>query len=120
MNTSDLEAAVRLVLPALNLEPSQFYLDHGFLARAQRGSRPPGIALSRVTNQLVFLNVCHDSDPDMIATGLATAAFATLSDPIRSLCQRLVVSWANSEGEIFAAAFAVSPTPEVGQLLGKS
>jgi hypothetical protein len=120
MNTSDLEAAVRLVLPALNLEPSQFHLDRGFLGRAQRSSTPLGISLNTVKNQLVFAGVHNNSDPDMIATSLAAAAFATLSDPIQSVCQRLVVSWANAEGQIFAAAFAVSPTREVGQLLGLS
>jgi len=120
MNTSDLEAAVRLVLPTLNLEPSQFRLDRGFLGRAERSSAPLGIALNNATNQLLYMGVHSNSDPCILAERLATDAFVTLSDPIRSVCKRFVVSWADGQGEVLAAAFAVSPTGAIGQLLGSS
>ena len=51
--TYALEEAVRRVLPALNLTPSQFRLDPGFVRRAERSGKPRFYVLNSVEKRLV-------------------------------------------------------------------
>lgn len=120
MDTNDVEAAVRLVLPALNLEPAQFQLDPSFFTRAQRSRTPLAVVLNQATCQLVFAGQSSQADPDTAAAVIASEALASLTAPSRSVCERLIVAWAGPEDQVFAAAYVVSPSGAVGQLLGAS
>ena len=118
--TRDVEAAVRYALPALNLRPDQFLLDHGFLARAQRSGEPRSNALNGVTGLFVFVGSRSITDPEADTQGLATEALTSLSSETRAVCQHLVVSWPAPDDRVFAAAFNVSSDGTAGSLLGSS
>lgn len=105
-DTNTLEATVRHVLPALNLEPSSFKLDRGFAARAQRSGKPRAVSLNTIQQQLVFVGLRATVDPDVVAATIGAEALAFL--PSRDVCERLVVAWVDYQDRIHAAAFIVS------------
>lgn len=120
IETSDVEKAVRVVLPALNLRPDQFRLDRGFLLRALRSGQPRAIALNGVADQFVFVGMRAIADPEAVWEDLAAEALASVDSRSRGVCERLVVGWADPNGGVFAAAFLVSPEGGRGRLLGSS
>ena len=120
MKTSDIETVVRLVLPALNIEPSQFILDSGFLVRAMRGDRPKARALNCAAKQFVFLGARVFDDPEKVVTGMAEDALLALTSEARSMCEQLIVVWADKKDAVFAAAFSVLADGTVGNLLATS
>jgi len=120
METADLEKAVRRVLLALNLEPDGFRLDRGFLARAQRTGQARAVAINGVADQFVFMGFRESTDPEVSVEGMAAEALASLGRYARTSCERLVVGWADPRGQVFAAAFVVSPEGENGRLVGSS
>jgi TIR domain len=119
MDTRDVEAAVRRVLPAVNLDPGGFALDRGFIARAQRSERYLGSALNNMSCQFVFAGLRADAEAAQ-AEIIAADVLASLSQPTLAVCERLVVAWVDSGGVVLAAAYTVLPSGKLGKLLGCS
>lgn len=117
MDTTTLEEAVRQVLPALNLNPNQFKLDLGFVARTQRSTMPRALSLNAIEKQLVFLATRTTENPDAVVASIGAEALAFL--PSREFCDRLVVAWTDFQDKSYAAAFKVSDSGTL-TLLGAS
>jgi hypothetical protein len=118
VDTNALEATVRHVLPVLNLEPGQFQLDLGFVARAQRSGKPRAVSLNTIEAQLVFMGTRETSDPDEVAATIGAEALAFL--PSREICDRLVVAWTDFQDRFYSVAFTVSLGSDALTLLGVS
>src|SRR5690349_19050936 len=101
MDTRDVEAAVRRVLPAVNLDRGGFALDRGFIARAQRSERYLGSALNNMSCQFVFAGLRADAEAAQ-AEIIAADVLASLSRPTLAVCERLVVAWVDSGGVVLA------------------
>ena len=119
MDTHDVEAAVRLVLPAVNLDPAGFTLDRGFIARAQRSQKYLGSAVNSMACQFVFAGLCADGEPAQ-ADRIAANVLASLPPATLRACETLVVAWSNSAGVVLAAAYTVLSSGKLGKLLGCS
>ena len=120
METSDVERAVRLVLPALDLEPAGFRLDRGFVSRAERSRGYLGSAVNRIECQFVFIGLRAAADPAQELDSVVADALAWLPDPVRTVCESLVIAWVDSGGAVFAAALDVSASDKPARLLGSS
>jgi hypothetical protein len=120
MQTKDLEDAVRKVLPAVNLRPEGFELDAGFLQRALRSGQARVVNMNSPARLFVYLGEHGSHDPQAGVEGLASEALATLTDYARQCCEHLVVGWNNTQGQVFAAAFAVAPDGRSGALTASS
>lgn len=106
MNTATLEETVRQVLPALNLNPSEFKLPVGFVIRSQHSGKPRSISLNTIEQQLVFMGARAVAIPDTVALNIGAEALAFL--PSRDFCERLIIAWTDLQDKSYAAAFAVS------------
>jgi hypothetical protein len=115
-----LEEAIRRVLPAVKLEPDSFRLDRGFLTRALRRGKPAAMTMDDPTTLLIFVGTTEETNSADAAERMAEEAIRALSLPSRDVCDRLVVAWCLVAGPAFAAAYSMSPTNEVGALLGAS
>ena len=91
MSDSEVEHAVRLVLPAVYLDPTTFHLDRGFVARALKSGKPRTTVLNRVETQLVFVGVRPPEFTQRIAPQVAHEAYAFLA--ARDACEQLIVAW---------------------------
>ncbi len=116
----DLEAIVRSVLPALNLDPASFSLDRGFLARARRSGKPRVLAFNGLKKQLVFVGTRAAGDPNAMVDAIATEALVALAPEARAACEGLAVAWSNPDGQLFAAAFLLSSQGAAKQPSGMS
>ena len=119
MDTRDVEAAVRLVLPAVNLDPAGFALDRGFIARAQRSRSYLGSAVNSMACQFVFAGLRADGEPAQ-ADRVAADVLASLPPATLAVCETLVVAWADSAGGVLAAAYTVLSSAKLGKLVGCS
>ena len=119
MDTRDVEAVVRLVLPAVNLDPSGFALDRGFIARAQRSQRYLGSALNNMSCQFVFAGLRADGETAQ-AERIASDVLASLPPATLAVCETLVAAWADADGGVLAAAYTVTSSGKLGKLLGCS
>jgi hypothetical protein len=119
MDTRDVEAAVRLVLPAVNVDPAGFALDRGFIARALRSRGYLGSAVNSMTCQFVFAGLRADAGHAQ-ADRIAADVLASLPPATLAVCETLVVAWVDSAGLVLAAAYTVLSSGKLGKLLGCS
>jgi hypothetical protein len=120
VETHDVEMAVRQVLPAVNLDPADFKLDRGFVARAQRSNRYLGTTLNDIHHQFVFIGLRAATDPSEAVDSLASDALESLPESVRAVCESLVVAWVDASDQVFAAALSVSSSGRVGKLCASS
>jgi len=113
------ETVIRRLLPALNFKPESLGGLTSFVARARRRAGPSVLAFDGVENLLVFLGTV-EAAPEKFAAKAGEQGLATLTQPTRAACRRLLVAWEDRTQHGAAVAFALDAAGNPGSLLGAS